>query len=113
MSHSSLSRRGREAKLTPADDDLLASTPRACSEALSEDTAFQSRQLAALVASKVYYHLGNLAEALSFALGAGKLFDVERTAADNNSSPSEAEYVDTIICQYSLSFVAWPVCLGR
>ncbi|KWU45030.1 26S proteasome regulatory complex, non-ATPase subcomplex, Rpn2/Psmd1 subunit, partial [Rhodotorula sp. JG-1b] len=68
-------------------------------EALSEDTAFESRQLAALVASKVYYHLGNLAEALSFALGAGKLFDVERSANNNKSSPSEAEYVDTIISQ--------------
>ncbi|GAA5864300.1 hypothetical protein JCM3774_002744 [Rhodotorula dairenensis] len=65
-------------------------------EALSEDTAFPSRQLASLVASKVYYHLGNLSEALSFALGAGKLFDVERTS---NTSPSEAEYVDTIISQ--------------
>lgn len=92
---------------------LLRRPPTACSEALSEDTAFESRQLAALVASKVYYHLGNLAEALSFALGAGKLFDVERSANNNKSSPSEAEYVDTIICQSSLSFVAWPVCLGR
>ncbi|POY76348.1 hypothetical protein BMF94_0545 [Rhodotorula taiwanensis] len=73
-------------------------------EALSEDTAFPSRQLASLVASKVYYHLGNLAEALSFALGAGKLFDVERT---KDSSPSEAEYVDTIISQAIDSYTAW------
>ncbi|GJN93401.1 hypothetical protein Rhopal_006456-T1 [Rhodotorula paludigena] len=63
-------------------------------EALSEDTAFPARQLASLVCSKVYYHLGNLDEALAFALGAQKLFDVELAG---DVSPAEAEYVETII----------------
>ncbi|BGP50648.1 proteasome regulatory particle base subunit [Rhodotorula kratochvilovae] len=62
-------------------------------EALSENAAFQSRQLASLVASKVYFHLGNLDEALAFALGAGKLFDVEQAGDD----PAEAQYVETIV----------------
>ena len=45
--------------------------------------------MAALVASKVYYHLGAFDESLTFALGAGKKLDV------NGSS----EYVETIICK--------------
>ncbi|GAA5821812.1 hypothetical protein JCM3770_002901 [Rhodotorula araucariae] len=63
-------------------------------EALSENTAFESRQLASLIASKVYFHLGNLDEALAFALGAGKLFDVELAA---NADPAEVQYVETIV----------------
>lgn len=70
------------------------------SEALSEDSAFQSRQLASLVASKVYFHLGNLDEALAFALGAGSLFDVELAG---DVAPQEAQYVETIICTCSLT----------
>ena len=46
-------------------------------ESLYEDEAFAQRQLAALVASKVYFYLGELKDALEFALGAGSLFDVE------------------------------------
>ena len=34
------------------------------------------RELAALVASKVYYHLGSYEDSLNYALGAGHLFDV-------------------------------------
>lgn len=64
------------------------------SEALSEDTTFPARALASLVASKVYYHLGNLDDALSLALGAGKLFDVGQTG---ERSAGEAEYIDTVI----------------
>jgi 26S proteasome regulatory subunit N2 len=45
-------------------------------EALYEDESFAARQLAALVASKVYFYLGELSDALSFALGARELFDV-------------------------------------
>lgn len=50
-----------------------------------------------MVASKLYYHLGNLDEALAFALGAGKLFDVEQTG---DVSSGEAEYVETVICAF-------------
>lgn len=57
-------------------------------EELYEDSSFPERQLAALVASKVYYHLGALDEALSFALGAGDLFDIENM---------QDQYVDTLI----------------
>jgi len=43
---------------------------------LYEDEEFDQRQLAALVASKVFFHLGELNDVLSYALGAGALFDV-------------------------------------
>nr|KAJ3422693.1 proteasome regulatory particle base subunit [Polyrhizophydium stewartii] len=56
-------------------------------EILYEDPAFKHRDLAALVASKVYYHLGEFEESLSFALGAGKLFDLNL----------KTEFVETII----------------
>ncbi|MQL74860.1 hypothetical protein Taro_007243 [Colocasia esculenta] len=45
-------------------------------ESLYEDEEFEQRQLAALVASKVFYYLGELNDSLSYALGAGPLFDV-------------------------------------
>jgi 26S proteasome regulatory subunit N2 len=57
------------------------------SESLYENEAFQYRELAALVCSKVYYHLGSLDNALTYALGAGYLFDVNE----------KTEYVETII----------------
>ena len=50
----------------------------------------KGRQLAALVASKVYYHLGSYEDSLTFALGAEALFDVTKT--DN-------QYVETIIAK--------------
>lgn len=46
-------------------------------EILYEDESFEHRQLAALVASKIYFHLGEFDDALNFALGAGDLFDLE------------------------------------
>jgi 26S proteasome regulatory subunit N2 len=55
---------------------------------LYEDPKFKQRELAGLVASKVYYHLGEYDESIMFALGAGKLFDIT----------SKSEYVETIIC---------------
>lgn len=39
------------------------------------------------MASKVYYHLGSFEDSLTYALGAGNLFDVN----------SRTEYVDTTI----------------
>lgn len=57
------------------------------SEILHEDNSFIQHDLAALVASKVYYHLGSFEDSLTYALGAGELFDVN----------SRNEYVDTII----------------
>ncbi|XP_070537971.1 26S proteasome non-ATPase regulatory subunit 1-like isoform X2 [Ptychodera flava] len=58
-------------------------------EVLYEDETFIERKLAALVASKVYYHLGAFEESLTYALGAGELFDVNATS----------EYVETIIAK--------------
>jgi 26S proteasome regulatory subunit N2 len=54
---------------------------------LYENEQFKDRELAALVASKVYYHLGSFDNALRLALGAGKLFNLDETN----------EYVETII----------------
>lgn len=58
-------------------------------EVLYEDASFKKSELAALVASKVYYHLGAFEESLTFALGAGSLFNVNDTS----------EYVETIIAK--------------
>jgi len=58
-------------------------------ETLSEDKHFSDHELASLVASKVYYHLGDYEVALRFALGAGDLFDVNQ----------RSEYVETIIAR--------------
>lgn len=56
---------------------------------LYEDKVFGQHQLAALVASKVFYHLGSFEDALTYALGANELFDVN----------ARNEYVDTIIAK--------------
>lgn len=66
-------------------------------EILYEDVNFPDRQLAALVASKVFFHLGEETEALTFALGAGKLFDVDQ----------KDEYTDTVICEFSTCQRQW------
>ncbi|KAK0180224.1 hypothetical protein PV327_005889 [Microctonus hyperodae] len=58
-------------------------------EILHEDKAFDQHELAALVASKVYYHLGSFEDSLTYALGAGELFDVN----------ARNEYVDTTIAK--------------
>ncbi|KAI0563387.1 26S proteasome regulatory subunit RPN2 [Gracilaria domingensis] len=44
---------------------------------LSEDDTFSERNLAAIVAAKVNFHLGSLDEALHYALSAGHLFNVD------------------------------------
>ncbi|EEP77876.1 hypothetical protein UREG_02725 [Uncinocarpus reesii 1704] len=46
-------------------------------EALCEDESFPERELASLVAAKVYYNLQEYNESTVFALGAGHLFDIE------------------------------------
>ncbi|OXU28321.1 hypothetical protein TSAR_002153 [Trichomalopsis sarcophagae] len=58
-------------------------------EILHEDRNFNHHELAALVASKVYYHLGSFEDSLTYALGAGELFDVN----------ARNEYVDTTIAK--------------
>lgn len=56
---------------------------------MHEDKQFEQNELAGLVASKVFYHLGSFEDALTYALGAGDLFDVN----------ARNEYVDTIIAK--------------
>ncbi|KAL6843181.1 hypothetical protein ACP4OV_026894 [Aristida adscensionis] len=58
-------------------------------ESLYEDEEFDQRQLAALVASKVFYYLGELNDALSYALGAGSLFDVS----------DDSDYAQTLLAK--------------
>ncbi|BGP13392.1 proteasome regulatory particle base subunit [Rhodosporidiobolus nylandii] len=72
-------------------------------ESLSEQRAFHAQQLASLVASKVYYHLASHDEALRFALGAGKLFDVELAG---EKSASEQEFVETVISKAIDSYIS-------
>lgn len=58
-------------------------------ESLYEDEAFDQRQLAALVVSKVFYYLGELNDSLSYALGAGSLFNVSE----------DSDYVHTLLAR--------------
>ena len=58
----------------------------------------EARDFAALLASKVYYFLGEYDESLSFALGAGKAFEEE------TYKQGLEEYVETIVCQYFIRF---------
>ncbi|KAG1692304.1 26S proteasome non-ATPase regulatory subunit 1 [Nymphon striatum] len=76
-------------KLNQIVDEFWAEISEAIEriEVLHEDKTFNQRDLAALVASKVYYHLGSFEDSLTFALGAGSLFDVNHNT----------EYVETII----------------
>ncbi|KAK4783755.1 hypothetical protein SAY86_018123 [Trapa natans] len=58
-------------------------------ESLYEDEEFDQhqRELAALLVSKVFYYLGELNDSLSYALGAGSLFDVSE----------ESDYANTLL----------------
>ncbi|KAL5542574.1 hypothetical protein UlMin_010284 [Ulmus minor] len=60
-------------------------------ESLYEDEEFDQhqRQLAALLVSKVFYYLGELNDSLSYALGAGSLFDVS----------GDSDYVHTLLAK--------------
>jgi len=60
----------------------------------SDDIPRPARDVAALVASKVYYFLGEYDEALSFALGSGNAFHVEAR------TPGSEEYVETMTCMF-------------
>jgi 26S proteasome regulatory subunit N2 len=66
------------------------------SEALYEDDTFPERELAAIVASKVYYHLQEYNESMAFALGAGKYLKLSQAG----------EFEDTIISKCVDTFIA-------
>ncbi|KAL2216725.1 putative 26S proteasome regulatory subunit Rpn2 [Thermoascus aurantiacus ATCC 26904] len=65
-------------------------------EALYEDETFPERELAALVAAKVYYHLQEYNESMVFALGAGKLFNLD----------NPGEFEETIIAKCVDTFIS-------
>ena len=65
-------------------------------EALYEDETFPERELAAIVASKVYYHLQEYNESMAFALGAGKYLKLSEGG----------EFEDTIISKCVDTFIA-------
>ena len=65
-------------------------------EALYEDESFPERELAALVAAKVYYNLQEYNESMVFALGAGKLFNLDH----------DGEFEDTIISKCVDTYIA-------
>lgn len=62
---------------------------------LSEDESFPDRNLAAIVAAKVNFHLGSLDDALHYALSAGVLFDVD--AETEFASTLRARCIDEYI----------------
>ena len=64
----------------------------------------EARNAAALLASKVYYFLGEYDEALSFALGAGSAFQ------DETRAPGSQEYSETVICEQFDKFVVGLAC---
>ena len=59
----------------------------------SDQLPKEAHDSAALLASKVYYYLGDYEEALSFALGAGSAFE------NDTRGPGTEEYVETIVCE--------------
>ena len=56
-------------------------------EAYADDTSFPQRELAASIASKVFYYLEEYEEALRLALEAGEKFDLNE----------RSQYVDTLV----------------
>jgi hypothetical protein len=99
-------------------DTSLPCIPPSCSETLSESSSLppSSRSLAALVASKVYYHLGAYDEALQLALAAGDRFELERTQVLDGKGKAGEGYIEVIIGQSYLfltfSSSALPRCHG-
>lgn len=62
----------------------------------TSDYPLETRQLAALLASKVYYHLDSLDDALAFALSAGNLFNVDSSSGEESPN-GDQEYTETIV----------------
>ncbi|KAH6620494.1 armadillo-type protein [Boeremia exigua] len=76
-------------------------------EALYEDESFPERELAALVAAKVYYQLQEYNESMVFALGAGKLLDIHK--AGEFEETILAKCIDTYIAMSALHNPPIPV----
>ncbi|KAF1345580.1 armadillo-type protein [Delphinella strobiligena] len=65
-------------------------------EALYEDGSFPNRELAALVAAKIYYQLQEYNESMVFALNAGKLFNLDK----------QGEFEETIVAKCIDTYIA-------
>eukprot|EP00123_Amoebidium_parasiticum_P013699 comp22103_c0_seq1/m.32265 comp22103_c0_seq1/g.32265 ORF comp22103_c0_seq1/g.32265 comp22103_c0_seq1/m.32265 type:complete len:931 (-) comp22103_c0_seq1:132-2924(-) len=65
-------------------------------EVLYENGSFSHRELASLIVSKVYYHLGEFDDSLTYALGAGTKFDVNQ----------KSQYVEKIISKCIDQYIA-------
>lgn len=71
---------------------------------LSESPSFPEKDLASLVAAKVFFHLGEFDEALRYALSAGSLFEVD---ADNEfANTLRARCIDEYISSRSKAFAS-------
>ena len=75
------------------------------SEALYEDDSFPERELAALVAAKVYYQLQEYNESMVFALGAGKLFDIHKAAEFEETILGKIPRASELSTQLASAFV--------
>merc|ERR1711981_290373 len=64
-------------------------------EMLHENASFEGKDLAALVAAKLYFQLGALDESMGYALSAGKYFNISETS----------EFVETIAMQCFDSYI--------
>ena len=84
----------------------ISLTRHAASESLYEGEGLpqEAHDSAALLASKVYYYLGEYDEALSFALNAGNAF------AEEGRTAGAEEYVETVVCECAMPhFPALPL----
>nr|CEL66675.1 TPA: Proteasome/cyclosome repeat family protein,related [Neospora caninum Liverpool] len=80
-------------------------------EELYEDESFAERQLAGYIASRVYFHLEEYGEAMKFALGSGKWFDI--TQKSLYVQRILAECVDTFIRNGLRDFAPQQLAAGR
>jgi 26S proteasome regulatory subunit N2 len=86
----------QSAKCEDVNDSEYEAELTSIREALYEDDTFPERELAAIVASKVYYHLQEYNESMAFALGAGKYLKLSEAG----------EFEDTIISKCVDTFIA-------
>jgi 26S proteasome regulatory subunit N2 len=63
----------------------------------SNDLSKNAQDSATLLASKVYYFLGEYDEALSFAPSAGNMFEVE------SCTYGTEDYIETVVCEWYLT----------
>lgn len=69
--------------------ELLLIISELLADPISKELPADSQPYAALLVSKVYFYVGELSEAVEFALRAGPAFEKEQ----------QGEYKETIICQ--------------